>query len=103
MSLLGKPSLKRQITTPKFNLFLAVGFPTHPTYSFMEGLVFKVRTKKVWMKAEYNSIKNFFEVSHSLFSAFSSFIHFVSHPLQGLCLESPGPGLLPIHKTMELF
>ena len=39
---------------------------------FMEELVFKkVRTKKVWMKAEYNSISNFFEeASHSLFSAF---------------------------------
>jgi len=48
----------------------------------MEDLVFKKKIEKVWMKAEYNSIKNFFEVSHSLFSAFSSFIHFVSHPLR---------------------
>ena len=70
---------------------------------FMEELVFKkVRTKKVWMKAEYNSIKNFFEVSHSLFSAFSSFIHFVSHPLQGLCLESPLTRPPPYYKRAEM-
>jgi len=66
MSLLGKPSLKRQITTPKFNLFLAVGFPTHPTYSFMEGLVLKQK-KWVWTgikKILYHVV--FFEESHSL-------------------------------------
>jgi len=66
--MLGKPSLKRQITTPKFNLFLAVGFPTHPTYSYLEELVFKKKKEKVWTK---NNNQLFFEVaSHSLLKFF---------------------------------
>ena len=65
--MLGKPSLKRQITTPKFNLFLAVGFPTHPTYSYLEELVFKKKKEKVWTK---NNNQLFFEVQPSI--SFSS-------------------------------
>ena len=86
--MLGKPSLKRQITTPKFNLFLAVGFPTHPTYSYLEELVFKKKKEKVWTKN--NNYQLFFEVlSLCSLSFFLSILW--SNYLHPNC-----PGLLPI-------
>ena len=94
--MLGKPSLKRQITTPKFNLFLAVGFPTHPTYSFMEGLVLKTSKKEKVLTEDNNQL--FFEALSfcSLSFILSILWSIYFHP-------TFRPSLLPIHKTMELF